>query len=327
VPVTRNLERRWLHYAFLSRDHERCLVANASVLGPPDGPDDRLVRRMTIVLSYLRGHGWRSSQFNALTSVPTWSSFRQPHPVGTRGGLALGATNGDAAARLELTRTSHPCTSQCARLGADQHFRWQSESGVLARGDWEFDGRWTRDVDAVGYHERVRGHWDWHGLGGWVFGFANDTRGDGSEPPPSALVFTLVQPVDAQYASASVMLWRHGRLRRHFPRRVVTAAICGELDRDRVVTVPPLAELFGVAPMEPVPSRLVISAAMGRDRVTLDFEAETAARIVLPSETTLAPFSVHEAYGPCEVQGQVSGESFRFETFGIVEFAGGARAD
>jgi hypothetical protein len=66
---------------------------------------------------------------------------------------------------------------------------------------------------------------------------------------------------------------------------------------------------------------------MGRDHFVLDFEAETAARIVIPSETGIRPFSVHEVDGACSIAWLVSGERVAFESRGIVEFAGGAGVD
>jgi hypothetical protein len=120
------------------------------------------------------------------------------------------------------------------------------------------------------------------------------------------------------------MLWRDGRLRRHFPRRRITVAVQGLLHRDDVVVVPPLARLLGVGPTAPVPARLVVSAMAGSDRVVLDVTARTAARIVNPSETSLRPFNVHEVLGDCAVEGTLAGENFDFSTEAIVEFAGGA---
>ena len=79
--------------------------------------------------------------------------------------------------------------------------------------------------------------------------------------------------------------------------------------------------------MAPIPKRLVISARLGNDWTVLDFESEAAARVVIPSETSLRPFSVHEVVGPCILQGSLSGRPFRIETRGIVEFAGGAGGD
>ena len=83
----------------------------------------------------------------------------------------------------------------------------------------------------------------------------------------------------------------------------------------RTLTVPPMA---------PIPRRLGITAQLGRDWVLLDFMAEAAARIVIPNETGIDPFSVHEVIGACHIEGELNGAPFSFATSGIVEFAGGA---
>lgn len=322
------IERRWLHYAFLSRDGRLAMVANAAWLGPDASGD--ATRFTTIVLLHERGQPWCASPFNADISAPPWSAFRQPHALGESSRLTLASTAGEPAVDLQLRRTAHPCTSQCAPFAGDHHLRWQSEAGVRARGTWRLNGRVHRGVDAVGYHERVRGRWGWPELGEWVFGFANDLAGDDAEPPPWAAVFTFIRPTmpasPADATTASVMLWRRGRLVRHFPRRCVSLAVRGVLDRDAVALVPSLAVRFGEPPMAPVPRRLVISARLGGDSVLLDFESEAAARIVIPSETSLAPFSVHEVVGPCLLAGRLGRERFEIRTRGIVEFAGGADA-
>ena len=160
-----------------------------------------------------------------------------------------------------------------------------------------------------------------------MFGFANDLGGRAGEPPAWAAVFTFIRPVTpADATTASVMLWQRGRLKRHFPRRHVSLAVRGVLERDAVQMVPALAHRFGVPPMAPVPRRLVISAHQGADWVVLDFESEAAARVVIPSETSLEPFSVHEVVGPCVLAGRLGRERFEIRTRGIVEFAGGAHA-
>jgi hypothetical protein len=326
--LTADLERRWLHYAFLSRDDELAMVHNSSWLGPDPRTPGAGPRWMSILLVHRRGLGWGASQFNAETLAPPWSAFRQPHGFGQPGPYRVQASSGFPYVNLTLSRTSRPCTSQCAPFAGDHTFRWQSEPGVLARGDWGLAGREWRDVPAIGYHERVRGRWGWPQMGGWVFGFVNDPAGPEDGPPPTAVVFTLIQPADPpDGATGSLMLWHEGRLRRHFPRRCLSAAVRGALDRDRVCQTPELANLFSTPPMAQVPRRLVIAAAMGPDRVTLDFECLEAARIVIPSESGIAPFSVHEVVGPCRVEGRCAGRSFAFETRGIVEFAGGAQED
>jgi hypothetical protein len=319
------LERRWLHYAFLSRDGRYAMVANAAWLGPDESDRNGDPRYTTILLLHERGKPWAASQFNANISAPPWSAFRQPLSLHEAQPLDISSTANSPAVRLQLRRTGLPCTSQCASFARDHHLRWQSEAGVRAAGDWHIDGRWQSDVDAVGYHERVRGRWGWPELGEWVFGFANDMGGSADEPPEYAAVFTFIRPkTPADATTASVMLWHRGHLRRHFPRRNVSFAVRGQLDRNAVQMVPALSRLFGVPPMSPIPKRLVISARMGADWSVLDFESEAAARVIIPSENSLRPFSVHEVVGPCVLRGELSGRRFSIETRGIVEFAGGA---
>jgi len=328
APLGDPIERRWLHYAFLSRDGRLGMVANAAWLGPDRDDPERRARFTTILLLHERGRPWVASQFNARTPELLWSAFRLPHRLHESSPLALRSTADEPAVDLRLRRTSTPCTSQCAPFAGDHHLRWQSEAGVRAQGDWHFDGRAHLGVDAVGYHERVRGRWGWPELGEWVFGFANDMGGPADAPPEYAAVFTFIRPVrPADAATASVMLWHRGRLRRHFPRRNVSLAVRGTLERDAVRQVPALSRLFGVPPMAPVPERLVISARLGEDWIVLDFESEAAARVVIPSETSLRPFSVHEVVGPCLLHGALAGRPFAIETRGIVEFAGGADGD
>jgi hypothetical protein len=322
--MTDEVERRWLHYAMLSRDGRHGLVANAAWLGPPEGDPMGPARYTTILLLHERGKPWISSQFNATISEPPWSAFRLPQGFGEAAPLHIASHAGEPAIELMLTRTSRPCSSQCAFFSGSHHLRWQSETGVQARGIWHLHGR-EELIEAVGYHERVRGRWGWPQLDEWVFGFANDLEAEPGRPPRWAAVFTFIKPQGAaDGTTASLMLWRDGVMRRHFPRRRVSFAVRGMLDRDRVTMAPPLAGRFGEPPIAPVPQRLVISARMGEDWVVLDFEAEAAARVVIPSESSAAPFTVHEVVGPCLLEGGLGGERFALRTRGIVEFSGGA---
>jgi hypothetical protein len=328
TPLNRILERRWLHYAFLSRDNRLGMVANISWLGTDPTLPSELNHRMCILLIHEHGVGWQSSQFNAQSAPALWSAFRFPYSFSQPQPFNLVASSGKPFVNLHLQRSSHPCTSQCAPFAGDQFLRWQSETGIIARGDWGGKDRIYTDVEAVGYHERVRGYWGWPEMGGWVFGFANDPEDRGNTPPPTAVVFTLIQPSKpSDAATGSVMLWRDGRLRRHFPRRNVQVAVRGQLDRDNVCQVPELSNLFGVPPMAPIPHRLMITAQMGDDWVVLDFTCESAARIVIPNEVGINPYAVHEVIGFCRIEGQCNRQTFGFETYGIVEFAGGANQD
>ncbi len=326
APLVDPIDRRWLHYAFLSRDGRRAMVANSAWLGPAEDEPPGTERFTTILLLHDREGGWSSSQFNADTARPPWSAFALPHAHGVPGELKIAASDNNPSVALNLKRTGRPCTSQCAFFAGDQHLRWQSEPGIAATGTWNDDGGKSQ-VDLIGYHERVRGRWSWPALGEWVFGFANDMSGDPENPPEWAGVFTFIRPsADPGEATASFMLWNKGRMRRHFPRRNVSFAVRGELERNDVTLTPPLAGLLGVAPMAGVPKRLAITATQGDDWVVLDFNADAAARVVIPSETSFHAFSVHEVVGDCILSGSVGGEKFSVTTRGIVEFSGGADA-
>ena len=332
APLRSALDRRWLHYAFLSDDGRYAMVAKSAWLGPPeveDPPAGEPGERLTTILllhDSAEPGRWSSSQFNAdIGPGLPWSAFARPHPHHLPGQLSIGGRH-QPAVSLKLHRTSHPCSSQCAFFGRHQHLRWQSETGVRGEGTFNL-GSGPQALSVTGYHERVRGRWAWPNLGEWVFGFANDLGAEPGKPPRWAGVFTFIRPTgDAPHATASFMLWKDGRMRRHFARRATSFAVRGELPRERVTIAPPLARLLGVPPMSPIPRRLAISARQGDDWCVLDFDAETAVRIVIPSETSLHAFSVHEVLGDCLLTGQLNGERFEVKTRGIVEFSGGADA-
>src|SRR5882757_7841639 len=158
APLSHPLDRRWLHYAFLSRQGGQAVIANISVLGgswgvragepgaapptPDAGGTGPAPQRMAILLVHEMGRGWSSSQFNAEQPLSPWSAFRLPHPrpAGAHGpgdGFRVAARGDGPVIDLRLKRTSRPCTSQCAPFGAGEHLRWQSEPGVLATGTFQ----------------------------------------------------------------------------------------------------------------------------------------------------------------------------------------------
>jgi hypothetical protein len=182
-----------------------------------------------------------------------------------------------------------------------------------------------RETVAVGYHERVHGRWGWPEMGGWVFGFCNQIADPPAGAPTWALVFALLQPRDEPYDhTAMVMLWRRGRMVLFVPRRAMRVSVAGQLARDRVLTTPPLAPLLGTFATAPIPAALCIDGHQGRDWIQIRYRCREAARLVVPSETSLQPFSVHEVIGDMEVRIRLRETEVGFTSPGIVEFAGGA---
>ncbi|MCK6528601.1 hypothetical protein L6R50_13945 [Myxococcota bacterium] len=320
APLADPLERRWLHYAFFTRDGRLSLVANIAWLG--GGPDSPPLTT-AVLLVHEAGVGWSCSQWNAVSERMPWSSFRHGGPREDL--LALRSRRGVPAVDLQLRRTATPCSSQCATFHDEHWMRWQSEPGVLADGTWSVDGRPPVHASAVGYHERVRGRWGWPEMGGWVFGFCNDVGGAEDRAPEWAVVFTLLQPSGRpEESAASVMLWRRGRLVQHFGRRALRVSVAGQLDRDRVSLQPTLARTLGTPPAAPIPAVLAIEGVQGADAIRLGFRADAAARLAIPSESSLRPFSVHEVVGAMELLVVHRGRRTTWSGPSVVEFAGGA---
>jgi hypothetical protein len=324
------LERRWLHYAFLTRDGSRALVANIAWLGDEERSAGR---RNAILLTHEREVGWSCSQWNAAGPAEPWSSFRLASPPRVPESprempdFELAAAKGWPWARLRLQPTSTPGIGGCATFHGEHWQRWQAEPGVLARGLWRTRPGEPDLFEAVGYHERVRGRWGWPEMGGWVFGFCNHAPaglGDG-RPPEWSIVFALLQPGEEMPGQTCVlMLWRRGRLIRFIPRRSLRVTAAGQLERDRVATLPAQMALLGTGPTAAVPAALCLDGYQGRDWVQLRFRGRAAARLVVPSETSLRPYSVHEVIGEAEAELAIGPRRVSFRSPAIVEFAGGA---
>ena len=319
------LERRWLHYAFITADEQQALIANLATLGGEDGSEPI---RTTVLLVYHREHWWRCSQWHAFLPREPWTSYRSstlPTTLPRDPDFELRSLAGTPSVALHLTSTSTPAPAGVSHFHRTHWKRWQAQPGVLATGRWNDGMAPARETLAVGYHERVHGRWAWPEMGGWVFGFCNQLSDRLDGPPNWAVVFALLQPMDeTRDHTAMVMVWRRGRMVLFVSRRALRVSVAGQLARDRVVTTPRLAPLLGTFATAPIPAALCIDGYQGSDWVQLRFRCRDAARLVVPSETSLQPFSVHEVIGDMEVRLRMKGSSLLFTSPGIVEFAGGA---
>jgi hypothetical protein len=319
------LERRWLHYAFITVDEQQAIIANLAILG---GADDGAPIRTNILLAYHREHGWTCSQWHAHVPREPWTSYRATPPSTAwprEPDFEIKSLSGTPSVSLHLTSTSTPAPAGVSRFHGSHWKRWQAQPGVLATGRWDDGMVPARQVAAVGYHERVHGCWGWPEMGGWVFGFCNQLGDRVDGPPNWALVFALLQPRDESHDhTAMVMVWRRGRMVLFVPRRAMRVTVAGQLARDRVVTTPSLGPLLGMLATAPIPAVLCIDGYQGRDSVQIRYRCRDAARLVVPSETSLPPFSVHEVIGDMEVRIKLKESNIVFTSPGIVEFAGGA---
>jgi hypothetical protein len=325
LPLSDVLERRWLHYAFITLDSRQALIANLASLGGDDGGKPI---HTNVLLMYHQDHGWNCSQWHACVPRQPWTSYCTPPPSNhwpREPDFQIQSLAGRPSVSLHLSSTSTPAPAGVARFHRTNWKRWQAQPGVLARGCWDDGMTPARNVAAVGYHERVNGRWAWPEMGGWVFGFCNQLGEAADRPPQWSVVFALMQPCDeAREHTAMIMLWRQGRMVLFVPRRTMRVSVAGQLSRDCVVTAPTLAPLIGTPSTAPIPSVLCIDGYSGKDSIQIRYHSRHAARLVVPSETSLAAFSVHEVVGEMEVDITMERSRLRFTSPGIVEFAGGA---
>jgi hypothetical protein len=325
LPFSDVLERRWLHYAFITVDERQALIANLATLGGEGGEEPT---QTTVLLAYHRDHGWTCSQWHAHLPRQPWTSYGSTPPNTAwprEPDFELQSLTGTPSVSLHLTSTTTPAPAGVSRFHDGHWKRWQAQPGVLAIGRWADGMVPPREIVAVGYHERVHGRWGWPEMGGWVFGFCNQLADRAEGPPNWAVVFALLQPRDeTQDHTAMVMLWRLGRMVLFVPRRGLRVSIAGQLARDRVLMTPALSSLLGTFATAPIPAALCIDGFQGRDFIQIRYRCRDAARLVVPSETSLQPFSVHEVIGEMEVRIKMKETSTVFTSPGIVEFAGGA---
>jgi hypothetical protein len=325
LPFSDVLERRWLHYAFITTDERQAIIANLAMLGGEDGEDPT---QTSILLAYHRDHGWTCSQWHAHLPRDPWTSYGSTLPSAVPAhepNFEMQSLAGVPSVSLHLTSTTTPAPAGVSHFHQTNWKRWQAQPGVLARGRWADGMAPPRETVAVGYHERVHGRWAWPEMGGWVFGFCNQLADRLDGPPNWAVVFALLQPRDeAHDHTAMVMLWRRGRMVLFVPRRALRVSVAGQLVRDRVRMTPTLASLLGTSATAPIPAALCIDGYQGPDSIQIRYRCRDAARLVVPSETSLQPFSVHEVIGDMEVRVKLKGSKTVFTSPGIVEFAGGA---
>ncbi len=319
------LERRWLHYAFITVDERQALIANLATLGGENGDEPT---QTTVLLAYHRDHGWACSQWHAHLPRAPWTSFGSTPPTTVwprEPDFELHSLVGTPSVALHLTSTTTPAPAGVSHFHGTNWKRWQAQPGVLATGYWSDGMAPPRQTAAVGYHERVHGRWAWPEMGGWVFGFCNQFTDRAEGPPNWAVVFALLQPRDeAHDHTAMVMLWRRGRMVLFVPRRALRVSAAGQVVRDRVIMTSTLAPLLGTFATAPIPAVLCIDGYQGGDLIQIRYRCRDAARLVVPSETSLQPFSVHEVIGDMEVRIKMKDLNVEFMSPGIVEFAGGA---
>ena len=224
----------------------------------------------------------------------------------------------DVAFELELRPISFPSLASNVALGpGEEPINWAVVPALRADGWVTVDGsrRELRGVPA--YHDHNWGYFS-HRNFAWQWGHA--TSGDRSNPV--SFVFTrLLNGAQTEVRMQALLLWYAGRQLRVFRDDDVTVSAEGFLRKD-VFTVPKAARLLAGPAATDIPLRLRFEAAGGGDSLTGHFDAEDAARIVVPNEHDLGTTLIHEVVGRLELRGNVRGVPFELSTHAVFECLG-----
>ncbi|NUZ05908.1 hypothetical protein [Piscinibacter koreensis] len=224
---------------------------------------------------------------------------------------------GRVDARLTLRPESRPALARSVRLSHRGPMRWMVVPRLGASGTLEVDGVQHAVRSAPAYHDRNWGHFAWGGDFSWewiVF-----------LPIAPSVDWTLVymQIADRgrnQLFSRSLMVWH-----RHAPTRVFHAADIhvsrsGLLRPERIARIPAVAALALQGLAADIPERVVLVAARGSDRWSLELDHDDYAQLCLPDDDGCGLTQLSEVRGRARVTGSIDGEAISFESFTLAEY-------
>jgi hypothetical protein len=216
-------------------------------------------------------------------------------------------------ASLTLRAATHASTTQGVKLGGGQ-LGWSVIPRLVARGTIQHAGQVHRIDDAPAYRDRNWGCFSFGELS-WDWLYALPER---SDAPWAVVVSRVTDRTRSAVWQQALLLWEGRDLLATFRDRDVS--LCGANARtDAVTTVPAALSLCRPGHATDVPRSLEVEARSSRGELRLRFEAEAAARIVVPNEARLGVTPIHESLGRCTVSGIVEGEHVEFTGHGFLE--------
>ena len=228
--------------------------------------------------------------------------------------LAIRPQEGGLSAVLRLEPLAMPLRSQGATLG-DGSLSWVVVPALRARGSVRVGDRLFRLDGAPAYHDHNWGTWRWGSDFAWQWGFGLPAGGS-----PWSLVFSrMTNRARTRELDRKLCLWRDGRLVRLFTERDVEVRPEGYLRREHVWKVPAIMALLSPGDALDVPRTLHVTARSGQDHLTLRFDADDVAQIVIPNETDLGVTLISEVCGRLALRGCVQGEPLTAEGAGVFE--------
>jgi hypothetical protein len=231
--------------------------------------------------------------------------------------LSIALRDRPIAAELELVPTTLPSLSENQPLARDRSLSWLFVPRLVARGTITVGGRSIHVEAAPAYHDHNWGHFLWGDDFSWEWGSALPWD-------PGCLYSVVhVRMADRGRSAAryqGLFLWRGREPLRVFRDEEIRVEHEGSLETPRPLRVPRVMAMLAPGTASDVPRRMEVVARGRGDEIHLRFEAEDAARVVMPSEHAAEGVTViNEVSGHVTLTGRARGADVAMEGPGVFE--------
>lgn len=309
--------KEWLHLNVFGHDDGSIGLINTSLHADPRDP--RAVALGTALFHHPTT-GWHHHVEVAAAGAVAlgWASMSMSTmamAAGLRGGdlaASVAADDGGILARLHgreavaRQNVPGPMPFGTGWIG------WSVAPRLRLSGRLELGGQAVDVGRASGYHDRNWGRWHWGDDAGWEWGAFL-----AAEPAP-AVVFA--RATDRAHRRGLPSLGVHAPHRKKlFRGDCVAMQREGRLDEPLVRVPGAMAGLHSGRSKPRLPSRVLIGADDGRDRLQIDFRVRAAAQIIAGDPIVRGYGFLHELVGEFSCEGRVSGVSLAFGGLGVCE--------
>jgi hypothetical protein len=305
--------KQWVHTTVWHP--EVTLVANFSSVHAVRGPEHRLTSIVYArggVAGHFRRFDPRECHVPARRATMVFGPNRTSR-LGAEYDVEIFEPELDLRANLTLRAATHASTMQRVQLGHGR-LGWSVIPRLVASGTIQHAGRVHVIDDAPAYRDRNWGSFAFGELS-WDWLYALPARGS---LPWAVVVSRVTDRTRSCVWQQAVLVWEHRRLLTTF--RDQDVRLRGTNVRDRAVTTIP-APLALCRPGEAcdVPQSLEVEASSSRGRLRLQFDAESAARILVLNDGRPGVTPIDESLGRCAVSGEVEGRPLEFTGHGFLE--------
>jgi hypothetical protein len=224
----------------------------------------------------------------------------------------------ELAADLEFAPVSAPAQANNHPLSEHERLSWLFVPRLMARGTvWAGDDEITIE-EAPAYHDHNWGHFRWGNDFSWRF---LQMCGDGPADEWSAVLWHVMDGSRNQTRSCGLYLRRGWNEEYVFRGREVAVACRGLLRQPSLFRVPSVMALVASGDACDVPSTLRLEACGGDGQVELDFQSESVAQVLVPSEIApMGAVTLNEISGRCRLTGSVGRHTVALEGPGVLEY-------